>query len=237
MARDRQSHLYFQRRPAAVPEPAGTEWQERQQRLSRSLAVSPATRGLDFDTYRKLSDRATQNVRACAMVGQVTGRAPAELKRIQAHIEHHEAEGSLRQYVLDHPADTVAALCANTKRSLSIIISALDGPHDAYLQSLKNLLIADLKPTSQGGEYLDLYNAITELMCASYNYLSSCDPDSRTSPITQADLCQQVHARAGHFYDVLQGILAEAGTAAPTGSSSAITEASMRRLREGGGPA
>ena len=233
MARDRQSHLYFGRQPAAPPQPRPPESQERQRRLERGLAASPAARGLDLESYRELSDTATQNVRVCAMVGQVTGRAPAELKKIQQRIELHEAEGTLRQYVLDHPDEAIAALCANTKRSLSMLTSSLEGPRNGYLQSLKNLLITDLKPTSRDGEYLDLYNAITELMCASYNYLGACDARAGTSPITQTDLCRQVRLRAEHFYEVLRDILHEPGESTGVERAGVITEASMQRLREG----
>jgi hypothetical protein len=233
MARDRSTHLHFGNRPAPLVDPRQAELQERQRRLERSLAVPPGRRGLDFATYRDLSDQAAQNVCASAMVGQITGRIPGDLKKIQQRIEYHETQGTLRAYVLQHPDEIVAVLCGNTKRSLSMLISALDGPRDAYLQTLKNLLIADLKPSSRGGEYLDLYNAITELMCASFNYLAACAPQAPASPVTQSDLCKQVRVRAEKFYGVLQEILANGSEFEEVRREGVITEATMQQLRQG----
>jgi len=231
MARDRHSHLHFSRAPAPPTEVPAGEWQERHWELERSLTRSFARQGLDFSTYRDLSNRATQNVRVCATVGQVTGRVPGDLKKIQERIERHEAQGTLRRYVLRHPDEVVAVLCGNTKRSLSILISSLDGPRDAYLQALKNLLLADLKPSARGGPYLDLYNAINALIHASYNYLYACSPDSPSLPSMQSDLCRQLRVRAEEFYTVLCAILNEPDPQAESNGSpkAAITEATMQR--------
>ena len=226
-----ESHLYFNRRPAPVVDAREVELQERQRRLERSLAVSPSRRGLDFKTFRELSDHATQNVRASAMVGEITGRIPADIRKILERIERHEDQGTLRKFVLDNHDDVIAVLCGNTKRSLSTLISALNDPRDAYLQSLKNLLIADLKPSSRGGAYLDLYNAITELMCASYNYLAACAPQAPAAPVTQSDLCKQVRTRAEKFYGVPTEIITDEADHTPEPPKGIITEATMQSRR------
>lgn len=237
MATRRESHLYYGRTATVPATPRDAERTEAQRRLERGLTAPPGARGLDFPTYRELAAAASRNVEACATVGRVTRRAPADLRKLQERIEYHEANGTLRGYVLDHPDEVVAALCGSTKRALSILISVLDEPRVAYLQTLKNLLIADMKPSSRTGAYLDLYNAITELMCASYTYLSATSPHAEPSPVTQVDLCRQVHARAEKFYTVLASILAGAYAEdevleRPASGPAVITEATMRTRRQ-----
>jgi len=233
MASKRESHLFFARKPAPAPERPQGDTARRGGRLDRGERPKTIRRGIDFGAFQELTAQASEQVQTSATIGRITGRVPTDLRKIQQRMEYHEAHGTLRPYVLEHADEVIALLCGNTKRALSIVMSALDEPRVAYLQTLKNLLLADLKPSAHGGPYLDLYLAITDLMGASYNYLAACGPQSTATLSTQTDLCMQVRARAEQFYRLLATILVgqEASAGLPAAPPGVITEASMELRR------
>ena len=84
-----------------------------------------------------------------------------------------------------------------------------------------------------------MYNAITELLCASFYFLAMCQTDDRSSSISQADLADVLHSRAENFYGVMKHLLegkyatGEGEPASPAASEAGgrITAETVKKYR------
>ncbi len=193
---------------------------------------------MDYRVYEHLTREAAEAaVQASVVLSGVTKKTPRELRQIYEKLDKRSTEGRLQSFILKNPEATAAALSADTKRTLSTVLQVLEESNMAHLASLKNLLITDMPAASSTGAYGELYETITQLVCASYHFLTSCATKERGANLTQEDLGNILHEKSRQFTDILCTVLEggyedeEETLHREESTGPAITEESMDEYR------
>jgi hypothetical protein len=200
-----------------------------------AVVTPPTARGLDYDKHRAVATDITAVTKAKSQVSRVTGLPAAKITEAVKAIDDHASDGRLKDYFLDNPKEIQAGLCMDTNKTVGLLLDMLDGPDTAHLQALKNLLLADFTPPSTEGAYLDTYNAVAELLCASFRFLESCKGVGQVGT-GQDGNCHVLKSRAENMYNVIKDCLQKnyefEKPAQTSGNAAPITAASMKTYRK-----